>query len=117
MADGLTVVSTQVAIPVDASLTALAININTSGDNVIIPAVVGQTIRVFKIFAVAASSVQMTPVDGTPSGTAFTGPLTLGSFALDFDSEPWFTTSVGNAFVLNLTTGVQVSGRVYYTQV
>ena len=116
MAESLTTIQMQVATPVDAILLAAPINTNISGDNVIIPAVVGQVIRVFKIFAVASSSVQVTPIDGTPSGTAFTGPLTLGSFALDFDSQPWFTTSSGKAFVLNLSTGVQVSGSVFYTQ-
>lgn len=116
MPDSLTTVQMQFATPSDATLLTAPINTNTSGDNIIVAGITGQVIRVFKIFAVAASSVQVTPVDGTPSGTAFTGALTLGSFALDFDSQPWFTTSVGNAFVLNLSTGVQVSGSVYYTQ-
>lgn len=80
----------------------------------IIAGVGGQIIRVFRIFAIAASSVTMTPKDGASTG--FTGPLTLGSFALDFDAEPWFVGTAGNAFVLNLGAGVQVSGRVYYTQ-
>lgn len=112
--DQLTTVQMQIATPVDAILLAAPISISTSGDHTIIAGVGGQVIRVFKIFTVAASSVLVTPKDGT--GSAFTGPLTLGSFALDFDSQPWFTTSTGNDFVLNLSTGVQVSGSVYYTQ-
>jgi len=111
-----TIVATGFNTPDVLLLSALSINVNTLGDNIIIPAVVGQVIRVFRIFAVAASSVSVTPTDGTPSGTPFTGPLTLGDFALDLDAEPWFVTSTGNAFVLTLSAGVQVSGRVYYTQ-
>lgn len=115
MTQALTTIQMQVATPADAILLAAPINISTSGDNTIITGVGGQVIRVFKIFAVAASSVLVTPKDGT-GGTAFTGALTLGSFALDFDSQPWFTTTAGNNFVLNLGSGVQVSGSVFYTQ-
>ena len=38
-------------------------------------------------------------------------PLTL-----DFSSQPWFVTSSGNAFILNLGSSVQVSGAAYYQQ-
>lgn len=115
MSDAYQVVQTTPAAPSATTLLSATIDINTSGDNTIIAGVALQVIRVFRIFVVAPSSVVVTPKNGT-AGTGFTGPLTLGSFVLDFDGEAWFTCSTGNNFVLNLGTAVQVSGRVFYTQ-
>ena len=98
-----------------ASLSSVSIDASAAGDNTLIAGVEGQVIRVFKIFAAAASSVQVTLKDGA-GGAPFTGPMPLGAFVLDFDSEPWFVTSAGNGFVLNLGASVQISGKVYYTQ-
>ena len=99
------------------ALSSASINISAAGDNIIIAGVTGQVIRVFRIFGVQGTTVgtTMTPKDGS-GGTPFTGLLYIGSFALDLDAEPWFTTSPGNAFVLNLGGSEQVSGAVYYTQ-
>lgn len=115
MADSYSVIQTTPAAPGETTLLSATIDISSSGDNTIIPGVTLQVIRVFRIFAISPSSVVVTPKDGV-GGTEFTGPLTLGSFVLDFDGESWFTCSAGNAFVLNLGTAVQVSGRVFYTQ-
>jgi hypothetical protein len=99
----------------DTQLQSTSINASSSGDNIVISGVVGKIIKVFRIFAIASASVQVTLKDG--ASTALTGPLTLGSFALDFDAEPWFIGTVGNGFILNLGSSAQVSGRVYYTQI
>ena len=95
-------------------LSEASIDAAGAGDNTIIAAVAGQTIRVFKLFAIAASSVAVIAKDG--ASTNLTGAMTLGSIALDYDERPWFTCTVGNAFVLNLGGAVQVSGRAYYIQ-
>ncbi len=100
-----------------------AIDFAGAGDNTIVVGVADQKVRVFQLFFVVAAATIIVVKDG--AGTALTGPMSFtagGSFVLDFvrgsreADQPWFTTSEGNAFVLNSTNAVQVSGRVYYTQ-
>lgn len=113
-----------VALPVTPSLptTALssrtAINAASSGDNTLIAAVTGQTIRVHKLFLIASGAVNIKFKDGA-GGTDFHPAIPLyagGGMTLDFDGDPWFLTTAGNAFVLNLSAAVQISGRIYYSQ-
>jgi hypothetical protein len=85
-----------------------------SGDNTLIAGVTGYYIAVYKIWYVLAGDVNHTLKNGS---TAFSGTVTGkagGSFVLDYDGTPWFVTTAGNGFVLNLSGAVQVSGRVYY---
>lgn len=104
-------------MPAAARMTQASVSAAGAGDNTIVAGTGGQTIRVHKIFLVFASDVNVTIKDG--AGTSLTGVITMkagGSIVLDFDSEPWFVTSVGNAFVINLSAAVQMSGRVYYVK-
>ncbi len=92
------------------------INFAASGDNTIIAGVAGQVIRVWKIFFIAGASTDITYKDAS---SAKSGPLPFSSnegMVLDFDTKPWITCLAGDAFVLNSTNAVQVSGMVYYTQ-
>jgi hypothetical protein len=62
------------------------------------------------------TTTNLTVKDGS---TALTGALPFannGTFALDYDGEPWFITSAGNNFIINQSGIAQISGRVYYTQ-
>lgn len=104
--------------PGAAQLTSAVINAVAAGDNVLIAAVAAQVIRVYRMLVVVAAADSVTFYDGA-AGVALTGLMSMsqyGSIVLDLDSEPWFTTTAGNAFVLNMTAGVQASGRIYYTQ-
>jgi hypothetical protein len=107
----------QPAAPTSGQLSSAAINAAGVGDNTLVAAVALQTVRVFRLFLVAAAAVVIKFKDG--AGTDLTGPISLGAgggIVLDFDGEPWFKTSAGNAFILNLSGAVQVSGRIYYQQ-
>ena len=88
------------------------VNISSSGDNTIIAASAGNTIRIVKLVLAAQSPVAITLKDGS---TAVFGPATLTSVALDNDNCPLILTS-GNAFVINLGAAVQVGGYVMYIQ-
>ena len=94
-----------------------ALDFSTVGDNTIVAGVSGLNVRVHRIFFVVSGSVVVTFKDG--SG-ALTGPMTFlanSTFVLDdTNTIPWFTTAVGTGFIINLSTSVQVSGRVYYHQ-
>lgn len=98
-------------------LTYVAINAALTGDNVIIPAVAGKAISVWKIIDVVGATTNLTAKDG--AAINLTGPMPLvanGSMVLPFDAQPWFKTSPGNAFILNSSaTTVQQSGTVGYT--
>ena len=96
------------------TLSNLPINANVAGINIIIPAQPGKVISVYRIYMISASTVNVTPMDGYFN--ALSGPLTLGSFVLDLSAVPWYVTAPGDPFVLGLSSAVQVSGGVYYTQ-
>lgn len=98
-----------------AFLTQIGVNQTVSGDLTIIPAVAGKTIRVYRVFLMSSVSGNLTPKDGA---AAFCGPLPFsanGGIIMDFDGEPWFTCSPGNAFVINVSAAGQLSGRIGYT--
>jgi hypothetical protein len=99
----------------------LTLDVAASGNTTLIVGDVARTIRVYGLFFVVASAVDVKFLDGA---TAMTGPMAMsgnGSFALEPSSEPtlepWFTATVGNDFKINLSAAVQLSGRLYYTQV
>lgn len=98
-------------------LTGIAINASSTGDNAIVSASSNKNVLVFKIFFVASAATTVTFKDG--ASTNLTGAITLtegGSFVLDLDSEPWFTTTGGNAFIIAQSGTAQLSGRAYYKQ-
>ena len=95
-----------------------SINISTSGDNTVITGVSGQVIKVYKLFLVVNAAVNLIFKNG--ASTNLTGTMNMlanGSVTLDnnhVNDPPWFVMSSGNGFVINLSSGQQVSGRVYY---
>ena len=100
-----------------------AIDFSASGDNDVIAAVPLLRVGVFQLFLVVDADTILTIKDGT--GIDLTGPMAMlanGAIVLDFvrgsreADQPWFTTSAGNAFVINQSGSAQVSGRLYYTQ-
>src|SRR5258707_15338342 len=98
-------------------LTFAAINAALTGDNIIVPAVAGKSILVWKIMDVVGGVKNLTMKDG--AGTNLTGAIPMvanGSMVLPFDAQPWFRTSPGNAFIINSSGAtIQQSGLVGYT--
>jgi hypothetical protein len=98
-------------------LTFATINISSSGDNTVIAGVSGKIIKIYRMLMLANSSASITFKDG--ASTSLTGPMLFGGsggMVLDFQEEPWFTTSATNDFIVNLSSAVQVSGSIYYIQ-
>jgi hypothetical protein len=101
----------------DDHLVPVAINIASGGDNVIIAGVAGQVIRIFKIFFITAAAVNVTFKDG--AGNLLTGAMPFVAnmgMVLDFDTKAWVTTTLGSSFIINLSSGVQISGALQYDQ-
>jgi hypothetical protein len=101
-------------------LKEVAVDTAAGGDNVIVAGVLGTTITVIQLFLVLGGDTLLTFKNGV-GGTEFDGPLTMfagGSIVLDRNNPRphWFRCGDGNSFVINLAPGVQLSGRVYYTQ-
>lgn len=100
---------------VGAICPSLAIDCALSGDNVLIPAVAGRSIRVFRIaFTLAGGNVRF--LDGA-GGTALSGPMAAAAGVLEDMplGNPIYVTTPGNAFVANLSGANQLSGTVWYT--
>ena len=98
---------------------SLPINFAASGDNVIIPAVAGKFIWMYRILFVVGAATSLTFIDGTPGGTVLSGAFPFsagGSMVLDDSGDAWYMTTPGNALVLNNLGAVQVSGTVWFIQ-
>lgn len=94
------------------------ITFSSTGDNALVTAVAGKLIQVFQIFFTAAGATNLVFKDGT-GGTALTGAMSFTTnqqYSLPYVAVPHFFASPGNAFVLNSSTGVQVSGVLWFTQ-
>lgn len=88
----------------------------TSSSLTLVAGVSLQTARLYRVFLTADAATTITFKDGA---TGLTGAISLaaaGSFVLDLQSEPWFTTSAGNSLVLTQSGSAQLSGRAYYLQ-
>lgn len=104
-------------------LAELPISFSATGDNIIIPAVPDVETRVYSWFFTISANTLLTVKDGP--AIVLTGPmafLAFGDWVLDWREESpsvplaWFTTSPGNALIINQSGVAQVSGRIYYLQ-
>jgi hypothetical protein len=91
------------------------IDFSASGDNEIITAIPGSRITVYGIWFVTAGATVVTLKDG--ASNEISGPVTLAAnqeVQLPLRGEPWVTTAVGNAFIINSTNAVQIGGIINY---
>lgn len=91
------------------------INFNSSGDNVIVAAdTTGNRIIVHRLWFVVAGATNLTFKDNLPSPGAV--PMAAnGALVFDATGEPWFTTDINTAFIMNSSAGVQCSGECFYS--
>ncbi len=97
-------------------LTSASVSFSASGDNTIVSAVAAQVIKVYRIMFTVTGAVNITFKNGS---TALSGAMPFaanGGIVLDFSGEPWWTCSTNTAFIINLSTGTQVSGQIWYIQ-
>lgn len=87
-----------------------------SGDNTIIAAVAGKRVYVFRLYFILGATSNITFKRGT---TALSGAMPFGAnqgMVLDPTECPWHQTDPGEAFVINSSNAVQVSGSIGYIQ-
>lgn len=93
-----------------------AINISSSGDNVIIPGVLAKRILITNLLLTVYAEVNLTLKEGSLN---ISGPLDFGGtseprgMVSNFGLSP-ICLSPGMSFIINLSAGVQVSGSVTY---
>lgn len=96
------------------TLSRIAINFNTSGDNTVVAADATRRVVVHRLWLVVGGATNLTIKDNLSSP----GAVPLGQYGgITFDStgEPWFVTAVNTAFIINSSAGVQVSGTCFYS--
>jgi len=97
-----------------------AINFSASGDNVVVPAVAGKQIKVYRLKLLCASATALSFKDGV-GGTVLEGPMPFSANQgmiedyTSIDMPPWYTTSPGNALVINSSNAVQIGGALDYS--
>lgn len=98
--------------PGPAAFSSASISFNSSGDNTVITRSVG-TIKVYGLVMSCASALTtLTMKNG--AGTTL-GPLSnVTSVFLPLITTPYYSTTSTNNFVINLSSGVQCGGTVYY---
>ena len=99
------------------NLVEAPIDFTASGDQTLVAAVAGRSVRVYHLFLVVSADTELTFKRGA---TELTGPMPMlanGSIVLDFQGQPWFATLDNEAFVLNQSGTAQVSGQLAYTQI
>lgn len=92
------------------------IDFTAAGDNTAKSAVALNRINIHRIWIVVGGITNLTFKDG--AGVSLTGAVPMsanGGLTFDLSGEPWFVTTVGNAFIINNSAGVQVSGGMWYT--
>lgn len=89
----------------------------SSGDNTVIAGTSGQTIKIWSLILWWNGTVSAILKDAaTRNLTGVIAGVAQSRFILDETSHPWFTLTAANAFIVNLSGAVQVSGSVRYTK-
>lgn len=115
-----TIFGVRPATPSVSSLLHVRVDIQVSGDTVLVAGVGGQTIRVMRGLLTLFSSGGIFNIvkfeDSTPQDLS--GPLYFfdGGLALDHSGEPWYITAVGKSLILSQTQIGQIGGDIWYTQ-
>lgn len=94
------------------------ITASSSGDNTIVAASTGNPIKVWKVAFTAAGAVNVIFKDGASTSLSGAIRLTADGSSLVFDGPegfPVLSTTVGNAFIINLSGAVAITGMVWFS--
>jgi len=97
-----------------ADVTQTRINTATSGDTTLVAGVASQTTRVHSLRLNVAGAVIVQVKTGSTIREVFNFAGNGGSMVLDLRDRPYYKTAANEAFIINLSTNVQVDGVVEY---
>lgn len=101
--------------PTTSAYTSLNTSFAASGDNTVVAAVADQSVRVFAVALTFASPVDVTVKDG--AGTTLGVFQQVTNLTLDpIAGNPRWSTSAGNAFIINLSAAVSCKGTIWHKQ-
>ena len=99
-----------------ASTRRAIINFAGAGDNTVVAGIAGSPVRVYAFVFTVNGATNITFKDGA---NVLSGAFVLtgngSNMVLPLSDEPVYETTLGNAFVINSTQAVQVSGTLWYT--
>lgn len=95
-------------------LTAARISFSATGDQTIVTATAAQTTRVYRLRLSVAGATNISMKDGAGTTLEIIQFAAAGMIVLDFNTRPYWTTSVNTAFILNSSAAVAVEGRIEY---
>lgn len=102
---------------ISPSLFVVKIDFSGGGDNTTIASSPSKIVKVYRLMLTVAGATLITFKDGA---TALSGAIDLiavgSSITMTDEGEPHFYTTAGNAFVINSSNAVQVSGSIWYTK-
>jgi hypothetical protein len=100
-----------------ARLSSTSISANTTAaDTIIVAGVASQTIRVMGLF-IGSTVAQTWKLRSSGNDLFPSIPLPAGTFfQLPILGEPYFLTTAGGALLINQSTSIALSGKLYYTQ-
>ena len=87
-----------------------------AGDNILIAGIANQSISIDQMVLTAVNAVTVEIKDGTTVVGGFQFPAGGGSVILPNTGMPWFVTSPGNNFTLNLSAAVQCAVTGWFKQ-
>lgn len=100
--------------PRKSHLISAPITFASSGNNTLIALSATKRIMVHRLWLVVAGATALTFKNGSTELSGAVPMLSNGGMTFDITGEPWFEVDIGNAFILNSSNAVQVSGSVYY---
>lgn len=108
-------------VTVVPALTNIPINLapSNAGDNIIVPAVALQTIKVYRMILGFGAGTNVEFASNPTLGNPLTGAFPLfagGSLTMEPSGIPWFTTGVGQSLNMNTSNAVNVGGILGYVQ-
>ena len=100
---------------VGPSVIQAALDFTGAGDNTIISGTINQRIKVLQLFFVVNAAVNLKFKSGSAELTGVMNFQANGSMFMDYIQLP-LTCNEGDSFIINSSSGVQVSGTIWYTQ-
>ncbi len=98
-------------------LIEIPISVASTGDNVIVAAVPGLVVRLYRLDITVSANTNLTIKNGS---TIVRGPyymLANGSIVLDFSGRPWITCSENTNLVINSSAATaSIGGGISYKQ-
>ena len=97
-------------------ITNAVIDFSGSGANTIVAGVAGKKIYIFRLYFILGGASNLTFKDGSTALTGAMPFLANGYMVLDPTLVPWHECASGDAFIINSSNAVQVSGAIGYVQ-